>query len=119
MTHFIVIDPALDITAAEFAEAWNDAPDARSLAEAQAPGLSPKGYPIDPELLQQGLIILKGLGVALAGGVGALVLDALKKAAQERLEKLFADKLKAKPKTKIEWEPQPDGGLLMIITQEE
>jgi hypothetical protein len=109
----IALDPDLGVSAEEFATAWNQAPTCRKLAEAQTSTLSPKSYPLDPQLIQQGLVLLSGA----AGAAGALALDALKDAVKDKLTDYFKEKLSRKPSLKVEAVRQPDGAYLLVVKE--
>jgi hypothetical protein len=110
----LAIDPGLGVNAEEFAAGWNETPTCRALAEARLSTLSPKGYPLDPRLLQQGLVLLS----SAAGAAGALALDALKDAVKDKLTAYFKDKLSRKPSLKVDAVRQPDGAYLLVVTEE-
>ena len=67
MDYQIAIDPSLGVNSDDFVAAWNKTPACRKLAAAQTATLSPTGYPIDPQLVQQGLILLSSAAGARRG----------------------------------------------------
>jgi hypothetical protein len=114
MDYQIAIDPNLGISANEFVMAWNETPACRALAEARSPISSVKGSPLDPQMLQQGLVLLAGV----AGTVGGLALDALKDSVKDKLTAYFKEKMSRKPSIKVEAIRQPGGAYLLVVTGE-
>lgn len=114
----LVIDPDLPADACEVVDAWNAAPEARALAHAQLVAQPPVGFPLNPELVQQGLILLVGAAGAAAGAAATLTLEALKDAVKARLTEVFREKLARKPRIKVDTVRQPGGGLLLVVTEE-
>jgi hypothetical protein len=110
MDYQIALDPGLGVSAEEFAAAWNQTTTCRELAQAWTSTLSPKGYPLDPQLIQQGLVLL-------SGAAGALALDALKNAVKDKLTDYFKEKLSRKPSLKVEAVRQPDGAYLLVVKE--
>lgn len=115
MDYQIAIDPSLGVNSDDFVAAWNETPACRKLAAAQTSTLSPEGYPLDPQLVQQGLILLS----SAAGAAGALALDALKDAVKDKLTEYLKEKLSPKPTPKVEAVRQPGGAYLLVVTEEE
>ena len=87
MEYYLALAPEFEISAAEFAAAWNADPECRKLAEAAITHAAPKGFPLDPA----GLLVLI---VTFAGGIAA---DVLKDAIKERLKKLIDRKFPNTP----------------------
>jgi len=114
MDYQIAIDPGLDVSTDEFVAVWNETSACRALAEARSPIASVKGSPLDPQMLQQGLVLLAGM----AGAAGGLALDALKDAVKDKLTAYFKEKMSRKPSIKVEAIRQPDGAYLLVVTGE-
>ena len=115
MNYYIALAPDLGLSAKDFVAAWNEAPECRALAESQPGDQPPQGFPLDPQLLQQGLVLLS----SAAGAAGALALDALKEAVKDKLTAYLAHKLSKKPTIKVESIRQPGGGYLLVVTKED
>jgi hypothetical protein len=115
MDYPIALDPELEVDAEDFAAAWNDAAECRALAEARAVDQPLQGFPLDPQLVQQGLVVLSGV----AGAAGALALDALKDALQARLAGYLEKKLSRKPAIQVKTVRQPGGAVLLVVTEGE
>jgi hypothetical protein len=113
----IALAPDLGVSAEEFVAEWNEAPECRALAEARLMRQVPQGFPLDADLVQQGLVLLSGA----AGAVGALALDALKDALKERLTAYFGRRLEEALPTKHSIEVgairQPGGAYLLVVTE--
>ncbi len=120
MSYYIALDPALPLDARDVIAAWNATPACRELAEAQFVEMTPKGFSLDPQLAQQGLVLLAGAAGGFAAGMSTLVLEALKDALKERLTEYFKEKLAPKPSPalKVEFVRQPGGGLLIVTSGE-
>ncbi|MBN1401466.1 MAG: hypothetical protein JXA74_11555 [Anaerolineae bacterium] len=114
MDYHVTFAPDLDVRPADFVAAWNEAPECRDLAEAQLVHLTPKGFPLDPELVQQGLVLLSGAAVA----AGTLALDALKDVVKARLTEVLERKLSRKPSLQVDFVRQPGGAYLLVVTEE-
>lgn len=116
MSYYIALDPDLNVDVQDFVAAWNATPACRDLAEAQLVEMTPKGFPLDPQLAQQGLILLAGAAGGFAAGASTLVLESLKDALKDKLTEYFKAKLGPKPAAvpKVEFVRQPDGGLLIV-----
>ena len=113
MDYQIVLAPELGLNAQDFVSAWNDTPDCRDLAEARLSTQPPQGFPLDPQLVQQGFALLIGA----AGAAGTLALDALKDAVKEKLTAYLKQKLSKKPAIKVESIRQPGGAYLLVVTE--
>ena len=111
--YHIAFDPDLGVSAQDFIRDWNATPACRALAEAQPDTQGPSSFSLDPQMLQQGLVLLSGM----VGAASGLVLDTLKDAVKDRLAEYFKDKLSKKPTIKVSFVRQPGGGLL-IVTEE-
>jgi len=109
----IAFAPDLGLSSQDFIAAWNETPEWRALAEAQLIIQPPQGFPLDPQLVQQGLVLLSGA----AGVVGGLALDALKDVVKEKLTKYLKQKLSKKPSIKVESIRQPGGAYLLVVTK--
>lgn len=90
MEYHLALAPDFDISAAEFAAAWNADPECRKLAEAAITHAAPKGFALDPGMLHDGLLVL----AAFAGSIAA---DVLKDVIKERLKKLIDRKFPNTP----------------------
>jgi hypothetical protein len=115
MDYPIAIDLNLALDLSDFIAAWNDTPECRTLAEAQLTTQPPQGFPLDPQLVQQGLILLTGV----ASATGALALDALKDAVKDKLTDYLKDRLAQKPPVQVESIRQPGGAYLLVVTGED
>ena len=117
MDYHIAFAPDLDVSSQDFVAAWNDTPECRALAEAQLTTQPPQGFPLDPQLVQQGLVLLTGA----AGVAGGLALDALKDAVKDKLTEYLKRKLEEplskKPSIQVESIRQPDGAYLLVVTE--
>jgi hypothetical protein len=113
MDYHIAFDPDLGLSSQDFIAAWNDTPKCRALAEAQLTTQPPQGFPLDPQLVQQGLVLLTGA----AGVAGGLALDALKDVVKEKLTEYLKQKLSRKPSIKVESIRQPGGAYLLVVTE--
>jgi hypothetical protein len=111
MDCYVAFDPELQIDISDFIAAWNNTADSRELAEARAVSQPPQGFPLDPELIQQGLTFLTGAATVIVGGA---LKDLLKDKLKEILQKRFK-----KPAPKVEWIRQPDGAYLMVVSKVE
>ena len=115
MECYVALDPNLDLSSRGVAAAWNAAPERRALAEARAADRAPAAYPLDPQIVERGLIVLS----AVAGAAGTLVLDALKDAVKEVLSDYFKQKVAPPPQVEVEAIRQPGGAYLIVVTREE
>ena len=114
MNYHIALSPDLHVNSQDFVAAWNDTAECRALAEARLVPQAPQGFPIDPQLVQQGLVLLTG-AVGVAGG---LALDALKDAVKDKLTEYFKEKLSRKPALQVDAVRQPGGAYLLVVTEE-
>jgi len=73
MEYHLMLDPRLDLSARDFADAWNASPDCRAAAFARLAEGAPAQF--DPALAQAGQIVLEGL---LLGAAGNALYDLLK-----------------------------------------
>lgn len=116
MDHHVAFDPALGVDAQAFVAAWNEAPPTRALAEARPAALPPRGFALDPGMVQQGLVLL-------ATAAGTLALDALKDAVKDKLAELFKEGLEgalsAEPEVEVQAIRQPGGAYLLVVTGRE
>ena len=114
MEYQIAIAPELNLSAAELAAAWNAAPECRTVAQAALLEASPKGFPLDPELVKTGLILL-------AGFAGNMVVDVVKDLIKERIKKLLEKKFAQKPpapEIEVIVVAQPGAPLLVVKAPE-
>jgi hypothetical protein len=115
--YHIALAPDLGVSSQDFVAEWNEAPECRALAQAQLIPHPPQDFPLDPQLLQHGLVLLSGA----AGAVGVLALDALKDAVKERLTDYFRRRLEEAVPTrrpiKVESIRQPGGAYLLVVTE--
>ena len=114
MDYHIAFSPDLGVNPHDFIAAWNDAPECRALAEARLVPQPPQGFPIDPQLVQQGLVLLSGA----AGVAGGLALDALKDVVKDKLTDYLEKKLSRKPAIEVDSIRQPGGAYLLVVTEE-
>jgi hypothetical protein len=113
MDYQIALSPTLSITADEYVTAWNADPDRRALSTAER--LDPKAddFPLDPEMVRQGLIYM---GVVAS----TMVLDSLVDVAKEQIKALVNELIKDKPaKIRVEQIRQPDGAILLVVHEED
>ena len=110
MNHHIALAPDLNVSSQDFIAAWNETPECRGLAEAQLTTQPPQGFPLDPQLVQQGLVLL-------TGAAGGLALDALKDVVKDKLTEYLKQKLSRKPSIKVESIRQPGGAYLLVVTE--
>jgi len=73
MEYHLTLDPRFDLSAREFADAWNASPACRATALARPEEGAPAQF--DPSLAQAGQIVLEGL---LIGAAGNALYDLLK-----------------------------------------
>ena len=106
MTLHIAVDPALDLTAEEFAATWNKSPHATSLSPATT-ATDPATVNLPPELIGTGMVILSNLALNV---VSNAVYDLIKQTLAQR---------KVTKKTEIIQLEQPDGTKLLVIRIEE
>ena len=111
MDYHIAFAPYLGLNSQDFITAWNDTPECRALAEAQLTTQPPQGFPLDPQFVQQGLVLL-------AGVAGGLALDVLKDVVKDKLTEYLKQKLSKKPSIKVESIRQPGGAYLLVVTEE-
>lgn len=111
MDYSIALSPELSLSPQDFVTAWNEAPGCRALAQAELVSQPAQGFPLDPQMVQQGLILL-------AGAAGGLALEALKEAVKEKLTKFFKEKLSQEPAIQVDAIRQPDGAYLLVVTEE-
>ncbi|MFC1835831.1 hypothetical protein ACFL2Q_14100 [Thermodesulfobacteriota bacterium] len=114
MDYHIAFAPDLQVDSEEFVAAWNDTPECRALADARLIHHPPQDFPLDPELVQQGIVLLTGA----AGVVAGVILDTLKTVLKEKLTEFLKKKSAAKPSIKVESVRQPGGAYLLVITEE-
>lgn len=105
MTYQILLDPDLDLSAEQFASAWNADLDRRTQAAVQAAPAAAAAY--DPTLAAMATLIVIPLLVNLASSA---LYDLIKAALLEA---------KVRRRTRIEILRQPDGSELLIITTED
>ena len=102
MTHQIILDPSLGLSAGQFAAAWNARPACRELAIAQTTAAGAKSY--DPAWAEMVNLIVAPLAMGVAGNaLYDLMKDILRGAGVRRL-------------TRIEHHQQTEGSGLTIIT---
>ncbi|MFB0546212.1 MAG: hypothetical protein ACETWB_04825 [Anaerolineae bacterium] len=111
MDYHVALSPELDLSPEKFAAAWNEAPECRALAEAELVFQPAQGFPLDPQMAQQGLILLAGIA-------GSLALDALKEAVKGKLTEFFEEKLSGKTSIEVDAIRQPGGAYLLVVTGE-
>ena len=114
MDYHIAFSPDLDVNSRDFIAGWNETPECRALAEARLVPQPPQGFPIDPQLLQQGLVLLSGA----AGVVGGLALDAVKDVVKDKLTEYLEKKLSRKPALQVDAIRQPGRAYLLVVTEE-
>ena len=113
-TYQIALSPDLDISPEEFANAWNETAESRSVAEAKLS--EAKGAQFDPTLIA-GILISVGTGVA-----GNLLTDLIKGIIQQLKDKKGAQGSKGTPTqqhTHIEQMKKPDGTEMLIVDIDE
>ena len=114
MDYHIAFAPDLGVNTQDFVAGWNEATECRALAEARLVPQPPQGFPIDPQLVQQGLVLLSGA----AGVVGGLALDALKDVVKDKITEYVEKKLSRKPALQVDAVRQPGGAYLLVVTEE-
>ncbi len=114
MSYQIVLSPDLQLDTETLVDAWNDDPQCQEAALAVRREVPPAGFPLDPELLQQGLIFLAGV----SGAVGAVAVDVVKDLLKEQLTVLLKKTSDRKPKVKVDTVEQPDGSILFVVHDE-
>ena len=73
MDYHMAFDPDLGLNARDFVAAWNDTPECHALGEAQLTTQRSQGFPLDPQLVQQGLVLLTGVaGAPVTHGAGTV-----------------------------------------------
>jgi hypothetical protein len=113
-TYQIALSPDLDISPEEFANAWNETAESRSVAEAQLS--EAKGAQFDPTLIA-GILISVGTGVA-----GNLLTDLIKGIIQRLRDKKGAQSsqgAQTHKHTHIEQMKKPDGTEMLIVDIDE
>jgi hypothetical protein len=117
MDYHISFDPNLGLNSQDFIVAWNDTPECRALAEARLDSQPLRGFPLDPQLAQHGLVLL----TSAAGVLSGLALDALKDAVKDKLTEYVKQKLEEplaeEPAIKVEAIRQPGGAYLLVVTE--
>ena len=96
----VVLTPALGLTAAELAAAWNSAPDRTGAVRVEPP---PAAH-YDP-LVDAGYLVVSGIAVNL---LSSLIYDLIKE--------VFAEKRRPPIQVRVSAAPQPDGSTLLIVT---
>lgn len=114
MDYHVAFAPDLQVKSQDFITVWNDTPRCCSLAEARLTSEPPRGFPLDPELVEQGMVLLTGA----AGVAAGIVIDAVKDVLKEKLTEVLKKKLPEKPSVKVESIRQPDGSYLIVVTEE-
>lgn len=107
MDYQIALSPDLDLRAADFAAAWNDNTEARTIAAANLTPSVSKSY-FDPGIMAVILSTAGGIGV---GVITNAIYDVLKAA--------LVKQGKAHKHTKITALNQPDGTQLIVVDVEE
>jgi hypothetical protein len=115
MEYQIAISPELQINPEEFVSAWNDEPELRQKAVATLAQPKAAGYPLDPELIKQGLIFL-------AGFAGSIVADAVKDMIKQKIkaliEKKFGKQQQPAPAFEVVLVDQHGAPLIVVKEQE-
>lgn len=96
----IVFSPAVGLTAAEVAAAWNRAPDRTGAVRVEQP---PAAH-YDP-LVDAGYLVVSGIAVNL---LSSLIYDLIKE--------VFAEKRRSPIRVSVSAALQPDGSTLLIVT---
>lgn len=113
-TYQIVLSPDLDITPEEFANAWNETTEARTLAEAHLSEAKGAQF-IEPVLTT----VLISIGI---GAASNLLSDLIKEIIQQLKDKKGAQSSKGAPThkhTHIEQMKKPDGTEMLIVDIDE
>lgn len=112
----VAVDPGLGLDAAVFVAGWNETDAYYGLAEARLERQPPAGFPLDPQLVEQGLVFLGGVA-------GGLALKALETAVSEWVKELLKRRREkqaaGEPKITVQAVPQPGGAVLLVVTEEE
>jgi hypothetical protein len=112
MDYRIALSPTLSLTADQFVTAWNADPDRRALSTAERVDPQAVDYPLDPELVRQGLIYM---GVVAS----TMVLDSLVDVAKAQIKALVEELIKKQSAgIKVEQIRQPDGAILLVVHDE-
>jgi hypothetical protein len=107
----VVLSPDLGISTSDFVNAWNDRPKSLGVAQAKAAETAAEDFPlIDPNLLEQGLVYLAGVGSAIAA-------DVLKDLIKDLIERKLA-KRKEAPDLVVIVVEQSDAPLIVVKEQE-
>ena len=101
-TTIIVFSPAVGLTAAEVATAWNRAPARAAQTPARVEQTSAEHY--DP-LVDAGYLVVSGIAINL---LSSLIYDLIKE--------VFAEKRRPPLQVRVVAAPQPDGSTLLIVT---
>lgn len=111
----VVLSPDLEISASDFAMAWNDQPKTFDVAHANVAETAAEDFfPIDPALAEQGLIYLAGVGSVIAADV---LKDLIKDLIKGIIGKRFA-KREEVPDLVVFIIEQPDAPLLVVKEEE-
>jgi hypothetical protein len=102
MEYQIALAPELGLCPQMFADAWNERPDCRAVAQARLSRPSSAQY--DPALLTVTLTVLSSLALGVAGNA---LYDLIKKLLMEQ---------GVRKRTEIVQVEQPDGSCLLVIT---
>jgi hypothetical protein len=72
MDFYVALAPDLGLSSQDFIDTWNDTIECLGLAEAEHIAQPPQGFPLDPQLAQQGIVLLTG-AARVVGGAYLLV----------------------------------------------
>jgi hypothetical protein len=108
----IAFAPDLGLSPQEFIAAWNSASARSDVGEAQLIDQPPQDFALDPELIQQGLVLLSG-ATGVAAGIG---LEMLKDTVKDILAQYLKQKMSRTPSIRVETVRQPGGAYLLVVT---
>ncbi len=111
----VAVDPGLGLDAAALAAGWNESEEHHRLAQARLERQAPAGFPFDPELVENGLILL-------AGAAGTLAMEGLKAAVKELVTEFMKRRREkgaaGEPRITVQQVRQPDGAVLLVVREE-
>ncbi|MEW6349112.1 MAG: hypothetical protein AB1646_08610 [Thermodesulfobacteriota bacterium] len=114
----IAFAPEIQVSSGDFVAAWNDSAECRDLAEARIVHHQPQGFPLDPELTRQGLVLLGIVSTFLGGVVGAVLKDELKDLLKAKVKEILKRMRAKEPAVDVKFVRQPDGAYLIVVTKE-
>jgi hypothetical protein len=110
MNYSVAFSPEIQLNAQDFVVAWNSTPRCRSLAEARLIPEMQRGFPLDPQLVQQGLVLL-------AGAAAGIALDVLKDAVKAMLTEYLKQRMLKEPPVTVETVGRTDSACIFVVRQ--